>query len=110
MSAAKPEQLLRGSRFRRLFRGVYLDAQTPVDAQVLDRCGWRIIVVTAEGVYAHPAETLNRIRAALRERGCARLPRRPDPEWSALPRTHGLTTASLPRGHGRSPASLRLLG
>ncbi|MDN5763358.1 MAG: DUF559 domain-containing protein [Microlunatus sp.] len=46
----------------------------------LDRNGWRIIVVTATGVYAHPLDTLERVRDALRERG-GRIPSRFRPDW-----------------------------
>jgi hypothetical protein len=54
----------------------------------LDRFGWRLVVVTARGVYRVPGRTLDRIEEALRERGAKGLPRvvgdgwRPHfPEW-----------------------------
>ena len=37
----------------------------------LDQDGWRIIVVISDGVYVHPLRTLQRVKAALEERGLA---------------------------------------
>jgi hypothetical protein len=48
----------------------------------LDRHGWRLVVVTAEGVFRDPAGTLARVRDALANRGAAPcLPRRLDDRW-----------------------------
>ncbi|MDN5763049.1 MAG: DUF559 domain-containing protein, partial [Microlunatus sp.] len=46
----------------------------------LDRNGWRIIVVTAAGIYRQPGETLAEVRDALKERGM-RVPARFRPDW-----------------------------
>jgi Protein of unknown function (DUF559) len=46
----------------------------------LDQDGWRIIVVISDGVYVHPLRTLQRVRAALVERG-ARVPKSFNQEW-----------------------------
>lgn len=47
----------------------------------LENRGWRVIVVTAEGVYASPEETLERVRRILRDRGESAGRRRPSVEW-----------------------------
>lgn len=47
----------------------------------LERSGWRLIVITADDLFVHPTETLNRIRRALADRG-AELPRRTPPVWA----------------------------
>jgi len=47
----------------------------------LENRGWRVIVVTAEGVYGAPEETLERIRRILRDRGESVGRRRPSVEW-----------------------------
>lgn len=40
----------------------------------LDATGWRIVVVTSEGIYRDPAGTIARVRAALRDQGWRGLP------------------------------------
>ena len=57
-------------------------------SQCWNRCGeyvdeaeWRIVVVTAEGIYREPERTLARIRRALVSRGCTGLPRRLAEDW-----------------------------
>lgn len=47
----------------------------------LEAMGWRFILVTAEGIYDHPEETLNDIKNALRDRGVRTTARRPPVEW-----------------------------
>lgn len=47
----------------------------------LDRRRWRIVVVTKEGVYDDPRQTLVRVRDALRECGTVRLRRSFKAEW-----------------------------
>jgi Protein of unknown function (DUF559) len=47
----------------------------------LDHDGWRIIVVISDGVYVHPLRTLQRVKAALEERG-ARVPKSFKQEWT----------------------------
>lgn len=47
----------------------------------LDRDGWRLVVVTAKGIYREPERTLRRVRDALAERGARDLPRRLDDAW-----------------------------
>lgn len=47
----------------------------------LENRGWRVIVVTAEGVYGDPEETLERVRRVLRDRGESAGRRRPSVEW-----------------------------
>ena len=47
----------------------------------LDRDGWRIIVVISDGMYVHPLRTLQRVKAALEERG-ARVPKSFKQEWT----------------------------
>jgi len=47
----------------------------------LDRRGWRIIVIRSPGVYTEPGHTLDRIVAAMRDRGAVDLPRRLRDEW-----------------------------
>ena len=42
---------------------------------MIDKLGWRIIVVHREGIYQDPRETLDRISDALRERGARRVRR-----------------------------------
>ena len=37
--------------------------------EALEREGWRLVIVTAEGLYDEPLETLQRIRLALTDRG-----------------------------------------
>ncbi len=47
----------------------------------LDRRGDRLVVITREGIYDEPLRTLERVRAALLDRGATGLPRRFRPEW-----------------------------
>ncbi len=47
----------------------------------LDDHGWRIVVVTAEGIYARPEETVARVRKVLLARGMRDVPAHPDPRW-----------------------------
>ena len=42
----------------------------------LELAGWRLVVVTAKGIYTEPENTLERVRRALRARGMARVPTR----------------------------------
>lgn len=54
----------------------------------LDRTGWRVVVVTAQGIYRRPEQTLRRVRDALRDRGATGLPTRFDDAWRAHFVTH----------------------
>ncbi|HEX8510522.1 MAG TPA: DUF559 domain-containing protein [Propionibacteriaceae bacterium] len=47
----------------------------------LDRMGWRLLVVRANGIYGHPEQTLRKVQQALRECGAVRVPGRLRPEW-----------------------------
>lgn len=47
----------------------------------LEALGWRFILVTAEGVFDRPEETVNDIRNALRDRGQSTTRCRPSVEW-----------------------------
>ena len=47
----------------------------------LDRMGWRIIVVTSDGIFQEPRRTLERIRTALLDAGATKVPKRFKPEW-----------------------------
>jgi very-short-patch-repair endonuclease len=47
----------------------------------LDQGEWRILVVTAKGIYREPERTLVRVQRALKERGCRALPRRLSEDW-----------------------------
>ena len=47
----------------------------------LDRMHWRLIVVTAQGIYTDPLQTLIRVREALLERGATNLRRTFKTEW-----------------------------
>lgn len=49
--------------------------------ELLDRIGWRLVIVTAEGIFMDPVRTLRRIEEALRDRGCKALPARLSDEW-----------------------------
>jgi very-short-patch-repair endonuclease len=49
----------------------------------LDNWDWRIVVITAKGVYTDPELTLRRVRTVLTARGLAGVPRRFHPEWRA---------------------------
>ena len=46
-----------------------------------DEDGWRILVVTAKGIYRRPDRTLERVRRNLVARGCRGLPTRLDDAW-----------------------------
>jgi very-short-patch-repair endonuclease len=47
----------------------------------LDELHWRIVIVTSEGIYKKPADTLFRVHRALKERGCRSLPVRQSDAW-----------------------------
>ena len=47
----------------------------------LDRMNWRLVVVTAEGIYTDPLQTLVRVRDALIERGATNIRRTFKPQW-----------------------------
>ena len=47
----------------------------------LEAMGWRIVLVTAEGIFQYPEETLRDIKNALRDRGVRTTTRRPSVEW-----------------------------
>lgn len=47
----------------------------------LDRGGYRLVVVTREGIYVEPERTLERVRDALTDCGAPGVPRRFSPEW-----------------------------
>lgn len=47
----------------------------------LDRLGWRVVVVQADGIFVEPGETLDRVHRILRELGCRPLRRTYLPEW-----------------------------
>lgn len=47
----------------------------------IDDHGWRLIVVTANGIYAHPEQTVLRVWRVLRERKLAGLPVRTSEDW-----------------------------
>ena len=47
----------------------------------LENQGWRLIIINADSLFNRPSETLRRIRDALEDRRCRRLPRRLPPEW-----------------------------
>jgi very-short-patch-repair endonuclease len=49
----------------------------------IDNWDWRIVVITAKGVYADPETTLRRVQAVLVARGLAGVPKRLDPRWRA---------------------------
>lgn len=49
--------------------------------EYLDRAGWRLVVVTAKGIFMEPGRTVQRVYGALRERGCTTLPRVPSQAW-----------------------------
>jgi Protein of unknown function (DUF559) len=48
----------------------------------LERLGWRLIVIQSNGIYERPLRTLQRIRAALEERGAGGLPKKFNQEWT----------------------------
>jgi len=47
----------------------------------LDRMGWRLIVVTSDGIFREPGRTLERILIALQDAGATKLPKQFRPEW-----------------------------
>lgn len=47
----------------------------------LEAMGWRFILVTAEGLFEYPGETVEIIKNALRDRGMSATRRRPPVEW-----------------------------
>ena len=49
----------------------------------LDTLKWRIVVVTAKGIFQRPEETLHRVRSALADTGATGLPSRFDDAWRA---------------------------
>jgi very-short-patch-repair endonuclease len=55
----------------------------------LDEEEWRILVVTAKGIYGDPARTIARVHRALRSRGCPGLPTQPSQTWRAHFPGHG---------------------
>jgi hypothetical protein len=59
----------------------------------LDRAGWRMVVVTAKGIFQTPEQTLTRVRAALRDHGARGLATSFDDEW----RSHFLVQEPLRR-------------
>jgi len=52
--------------------------------EALERDGWRFVIVTAEGLYEAPLETLRRVRLAVTERGGRVRSRRIPAEWHRL--------------------------
>lgn len=49
--------------------------------EAIDDDEWRILVVTAKGIYRHPGRTVDRVHRLLRRRGMPGVPRRPDDQW-----------------------------
>ena len=49
--------------------------------EVFDDSEWRIIVVTAKGIYQEPGRTIERIRKALVNRGSSSVPRNLAEDW-----------------------------
>ncbi len=47
----------------------------------LDELGWRLLVVTAKGIYSEPERTIQRVRSALLERHCTNIPRALSDAW-----------------------------
>ncbi len=47
----------------------------------IDSWQWRIVVITAKGIYQEPQRTLTRVAAVLRERGLPGVPSRLDDRW-----------------------------
>lgn len=52
--------------------------------EALEADGWRFVIITSEGLYDSPLETLQRVRLALAERGCHVGSRRIPAEWHRL--------------------------
>jgi very-short-patch-repair endonuclease len=50
----------------------------------LERDGWRFVIVTSEGLYEAPFDTLQRVRLALIERGCHVRSRQIPAEWHRI--------------------------
>lgn len=48
----------------------------------LEAQGWRLILVTAEGIFEHPEQTVRDIKDALRDRGVSVTKRAPSVEWN----------------------------
>lgn len=59
----------------------------------IDGMKWRVVVITAPGVFQDPERTLHRVRSILRERGLPGLPTRFDDRW----RTHFSVRAAAGR-------------
>jgi very-short-patch-repair endonuclease len=51
--------------------------------EAYDRCGWRVIVVTAKRFYRYPAQVVARVLAALQERGHPQAPAQMAMAWVA---------------------------
>lgn len=47
----------------------------------IDEGGWRLLVVTASGIYTEPERTVYRVWRVLRDRGLVDLPVRPADDW-----------------------------
>ena len=47
----------------------------------LEAKGWRLVLVTAEGIYQHPEQTVRDIKDALRDRGVSVTRRATSVEW-----------------------------
>jgi hypothetical protein len=56
----------------------------------LDRMGWRLVVITADGIYREPWRTLERVRDALRDCGATGLPKCFRPEWERFFYSQGM--------------------
>jgi hypothetical protein len=52
--------------------------------EALERDGWRFVIVTSEGLYEAPFDTLLRVRLALIERGCRVRPGQIPAEWHRI--------------------------
>jgi len=51
--------------------------------EAIDDDGWRIVVITARGIYRDPGRTIDRVWRVLRSRGLAGLSARPSDAWKA---------------------------
>lgn len=51
--------------------------------EAIDDDGWRIVVITARGIYRHPGRTVDRVWRVLRSRGLPGVPARPSDAWKA---------------------------
>lgn len=47
----------------------------------LDEERWRIVVVTSEGIYKRPLDTVSRVRRALKQQGCHGITAQPSEAW-----------------------------